>query len=84
MDEDFLMRPSENGDCLYGQHEDIRILYGVPVMPIEELPQVCTICGRKFTYSPDLVFVSFPEITSSDPNVVIEKVTFSRLNIDKE
>ena len=42
-------------------HENIDQLYGVPEMPIEELPTVCSVCGRPFTYADEVAFISFPE-----------------------
>jgi len=58
-------------------HSDIRILYGVPVMPIEELPKIC-VCGSALTYSKDLVFAEFSDLSYGlDENqdvIKIEKV----------
>lgn len=44
-------------DCPF-IHKDIDMLYGVPFMPIEELPKVCT-CGESLTYADEVAFVSF-------------------------
>jgi len=45
-------------------HENIDQLHGVPEMPIEELPTVCT-CGRPLTYADEVAFISFPEPAGS-------------------
>ena len=57
-------------------HDDIEILYGVPPMPIEELPKVCT-CGKPLTYRNTVIFISqpMPMFTDCDGVVVSEPVT---------
>ena len=37
-------------------HENIDTLYGVPAMPVERLPKVCT-CGAPLTYADEVCFV---------------------------
>lgn len=46
------------GYCLF-PHENISILFGVPEMPIEDLPKVCT-CGAPLTYADEVAFVEVP------------------------
>ena len=48
-----------NGGCPF-IHDDISMLYGVPLMPREELPRVC-LCGAPLTYASLIIFVQFPE-----------------------
>lgn len=38
-------------------HENVDTLYGVPVMPVENLPRVCT-CGAKITYAATVAFIN--------------------------
>jgi hypothetical protein len=39
------------------EHENISMLFGVPFMPIEQLPKICT-CGCPLTYADEVAFVN--------------------------
>ena len=68
---------SFGGDCPF-IHDDIDVLYGVPVTPIEELPKTCT-CGEPFTYADEVCFVAVGEVTYDPPNIKVEgAVTFEQ------
>ena len=70
-------------------HDDIGVLYGVPVMPIEELPKICT-CGKPLTYRHTVVFVSQPDascVISEDvmiEHVVIEFDALEKIDTRKK
>ena len=51
---------SSNGSCPF-KHDLIDTLYGVPPMPIEQLPREC-MCGRAFTYADEVQFVTFTKV----------------------
>jgi hypothetical protein len=53
-------------------HDNIEELYGVPVMPIEELPTVCT-CGATLTYADDVLFVTFSADGLSSEKTLVRK-----------
>lgn len=55
-------------------HDDISVLYGVPTMPREELPKICT-CGKSLTYADIVWFVSMPSFENSE-GVIMKKITW--------
>lgn len=67
------------------RHDNIEVLYGVPYMPIEKLPKVCT-CGKPLTYVDVVMFVSYPTFVFPDCEDVIieEQFVFSQLEDDDE
>jgi len=56
------------GECMH-VHDNISMLIGVPEMPIEDLPKVCT-CGAALTYADEVAFVDFSQGIKSVPGVV--------------
>ncbi len=46
-------------------------LYGVPILPIRELPHTCP-CGEPIMYDPDLVFFSAPGFSEFEPEGIVE------------
>lgn len=71
-------------DCDW-EHVNIAVLRGVTVMPIEDLPKVCS-CGRPLTYADEVCFVSEPEYIGEFPGVTegILSVTELPLHIKEE
>jgi len=53
-------------------HDNIEELYDVPVMPIEELPTVCT-CGAALTYADDVLFVTYSADGLSSEKTLVRK-----------
>ena len=64
-------------------HDDIGVLYGVPVMPIEELPKTCT-CGRPLVYRDTVVFVSQPITFEGCENVITEDIMIEHVTVEFE
>lgn len=58
------------GKCAF-RHDDIDTLYGVPPMPIADLPKTCG-CGRALTYAAEVVFVNRIEVPMPNPCVEID------------
>ena len=56
-------------------HSNISVLYGVPEMPIEKLPKVCT-CGAPLTYAKVVMFAElYSDLAENEDVIKIEKVT---------
>ena len=63
-------------------HDDIEVLYGVPVMPIEELPKICT-CGKPITYRNTVIFVSQPlPAFEGCENIIMEDIMMEHVIVE--
>jgi len=64
------------------KHDNIDRLFGVPVMPVEELPKVCT-CGAPLTYADTVMFFpavgDLPKMKSIPGVLEVEDVTIEVL-----
>lgn len=59
------------------KHDNIDTLYDTPVVPIEELPAVCT-CGQPLTYADAVTFVLHTEDGSPFVRTVVHTLASER------
>jgi hypothetical protein len=57
--------------CVF-KHDNIVMLYGVPVCSIDQLPKKC-VCGATITYGDEVCFVEFNVRNWDDDNETIRR-----------